>query len=194
MTSTRSTRAVCTACRKHPAEEGYRRCRDCRLRIQANNRKRVAARRKQGLCRCGAVTVSAQHTHCRKCLRRLNAQHKLRVKRWRLAGRCPRCGRQPSDGNVQCDWHLALGRAYWDRMPSAQKQRYLAQQAKLAEQRGAPHQKLCKARWRANGRCVTCGAQAPIHPLTGKHYAKCVKHLLLDNKRARRKRALSAEK
>lgn len=172
-------REKCTACRNRLAAKGFKRCDECRARINAKLRARVAHRRRLKLCRCGRKRAPGRKG-CQLCLDYFSSRHAELYENRRLDGLCPMCGRVPDEGKIQCKRCLARGRINWAALPLA-KRRQLVLKRKLYSRNEQPEKvaarvQACKDRWRAAGRCITCGTRCAVNPHTRKPYAQCKDH------------------
>jgi hypothetical protein len=189
-------RPKCTACNKRRAPKGFKRCDPCRTEINAKLRARVARRRRQKLCKCGRERVP-QRKSCQECLDYFSGRMAELQENRRLDGLCPKCGHAPKDGNILCDNCLANGRAQWAALPIA-KRRSIIRRRRRSSRNERPENVRkrvaeCKARWRAEGRCVTCGKSCEVNSHTNEPYAQCSQHrkksLLARTLRLRRRAA-----
>ena len=186
----------CTACNIRPQPKGFKRCDPCRSEINAKLRARVAHRRSQKLCKCGRKRA-ARRKSCQQCLDYFSNRAAELQENRRLDGLCPKCGDVPEDGMTLCDHCLGLGRAQWAALPIA-KRRTITRSRKRSGSRNEPPANVarrvaeCKARWRAEGCCITCGKSCEINPHTNEPYAHCTKHrkkalLALTRRRSQRR-------
>lgn len=172
------------------ASPGFKRCKPCRMHVRALAHEIDQARRRKRLCRCGGERAPGRKT-CQTCLDYFSARAAVLQETRRLEGLCPRCGATPEDGYAFCKRCRAQGRERWARMPKAKRrQLQRVKRARYPEPAGAVAARVaaCKARWRAAGRCITCGKPAATKK-DGTPASGCRRHLQLKAASAARRRA-----
>ena len=161
------------------AAKGFKRCDPCRAEINAKLRARVALRRRLKLCKCGNRRAPGRKT-CQTCLDYFSARIAVIGENRRLDGLCPKCGRVPDKNRTLCSKCLAQGRGQWASQPLAVRRAIVRRRKRYSRNEDPRNVRIriaaCKARWRAAGRCVSCGKPCEINPHRGQPYAQCLEH------------------
>lgn len=186
----------CTAWKcPRQAPAGFKRCNACRRHIRMLAQAISQQRRRQRLCLCGRTRAPGRKS-CQECLDYWSGRLAELQESRRLDGLCPKCGAKPRDEHVLCERCRAAGRRTWAAIPRAKRRRiHRERRARSPEAPGAVAARVaaCKARWRAAGRCITCGKPAAIKQDKTRS-AHCRKHLQLRAAARARRRERAKEK